>query len=72
MTDSTVASLCLSIEASIIMLKNEDQATLSFFYLIGLLPGGIMKDDVKNIWKECDKSIGSDYHIKKLKEVSLI
>ena len=40
-TDSTVASLILSIEASVSILQKEDEYALQFFYMIGLLPGGI-------------------------------
>ncbi len=50
-TDSTVASLCLSIEVSITVLQKEDTVALSLFYLIGLLPGGIFKDELVRIWK---------------------
>lgn len=40
-TDSTVASLRLSLEASIKILEKEDKVCLQFFFLIGMLPGGV-------------------------------
>lgn len=45
-TDSTVASLCLSLEVSITVLRTEDPIALSLFYLIGLMPGGIFKGEL--------------------------
>ncbi len=44
--DSTVASLRLSLEASISVL---DKESLSFFFLIGMLPGGIDENELDNI-----------------------
>lgn len=72
MTDSTVASLCLSLEASIIVLEKEDQFTLHFFYLVGLLPGGVFKDECAHIWKMGGKDPGYQYHIDKLMTLSLL
>jgi len=45
-TDSTVASLLLSLEASIVILQDTDKQTLKFLFLIGLLPGGVFKDEL--------------------------
>ena len=51
-TDSTVASLRLSLEASILILEKEDKESLDFFFLIGLLPGGVSSEDLTDIWGE--------------------
>ena len=44
--DSTVASLRLSLEASIKILEREDKEGLSFFFFIGMLPGGVSADEL--------------------------
>ena len=43
-SNSTVASLRLSLEASIKMLEKENKESLQFFFFVGLLPGGIYED----------------------------
>lgn len=69
-TNSTVASLCLSLEASIALLQ--DQAdTLSFFYLIGLLPGGIFKDELQKIVPR-EKADAVDQQVQRLMDLSLL
>lgn len=45
-TDSTVASLRLSLEASIKILEKEDKECLRFFFFIGMLPGGVYEEDL--------------------------
>ncbi len=42
--DSAVASLRVSLEASLQVLEREDPDTYSFFYFLGLLPGGVSED----------------------------
>jgi len=49
-TDSTVASLRMSLEASIKILEKEDKMCLRFFFLIGMLPGGVFGEDLEDIW----------------------
>lgn len=56
--DSTVASLCLSLEASIAVLQEKnDERTIGLFFMIGLLPGGIFKNELSQIVN--DTSINS-------------
>jgi hypothetical protein len=43
-SDSTVASIRLSLEASIKILQKEDTESLKFFFFLGLLPGGVYED----------------------------
>jgi hypothetical protein len=45
-SDSTVASLRLSLEASIKVLEKEDKESLRFFFLMGMLPGGVTEDEL--------------------------
>lgn len=47
--DSTVASLRLSLEASIKILDKEDKKSLQFFFLIGMLPGGIKEEELSQL-----------------------
>ena len=65
--DSTVASLRLSLEASIKILEKEDKESLQFFFLVGMLPGGIEEEELQELW-------GPDYrkHVDKLMNLSLI
>lgn len=65
--DSTVASLRLSLEVSIKVLQNEDLQALQFFFLIGMLPGGIEEEELAEIW-------GIDYkkHLDSLMNLSLV
>lgn len=49
-TDSTVASLRLSLEATIKIIEKEDKESLEFFFLIGMLPGGVSDDELNDIW----------------------
>ncbi|CDW71451.1 UNKNOWN [Stylonychia lemnae] len=65
--DSTVASLRVSLEASITVLQREDPSAYNFFFLIGMLPGGIEEDELVELW-------GPDYskHIEILLNFSLI
>jgi hypothetical protein len=51
-TDSTVASLRLSLEASIKILEKDDLECLRFFFLIGMLPGGVYEQDLEAVWGE--------------------
>ena len=44
--DSTVASLRLSLEVSIKILEKEDKQSLSFFFFIGMLPGGVLEEEL--------------------------
>jgi hypothetical protein len=50
--DQAIASLCLSLEISVNILEKDDHDALAFFYLIGLLPGGIFKNELSSIWKK--------------------
>ena len=43
-SDSTVASLRMSLEVSIKLLQKEDHDALKFFFFIGLLPGGVYEN----------------------------
>ena len=51
-TDSTVGSLVRSLEVSVAILQNEDKYSLQFFYMIGLLPGGVYDYELKELWKK--------------------
>lgn len=51
-TDSTVASLRLSLEASLKILEKEDKNCLRFFFFIGMLPGGVYEEDLEDMWKD--------------------
>lgn len=65
--DQTVASLRLSLEASLKFLSSEDNQSLRFFFLIGMLPGGVYEQELERIWgSDCNK------HVEKLKNLSLI
>jgi hypothetical protein len=70
--DSTVASLCLSIEASIMMLQSDDVNSLSLFYLIGLLPGGIFKEELEHIWRKKGEKTGCEAFVDNLMKLSLV
>ena len=48
--DSTVASLRVSLEASIKVLEKEDPQSLQFFFFIGMLPGGIEEEELNECW----------------------
>lgn len=65
--DCTVASLRVSLEASVMMLEKEDPVALELFFLIGLMPGGVNEDQLKKMnirqWEEKSK---------KLREFSLV
>ena len=45
-SDSTVASLRLSLEASIKVIDKEAKESLRFFFLMGLLPGGAFEEEL--------------------------
>lgn len=66
-TDSTVASLRLSLEASILILEKEDKEALQFFFMIGLLPGGVSDEELIEIWGENWQQMAE-----KLESVSLL
>ena len=66
-TDSTVASLRLSLEASILILEKEDKKALQFFFMIGLLPGGVSDEELIEIWGENWQQMAE-----KLESVSLL
>lgn len=55
--DSTVASLRLSLEASLMVLEREDKEGLKFFFLIGMLPGGAFSEELEAIY-------GSEWSLK--------
>lgn len=65
--DSTVASLRLSLELSIKILEKENSQSVSFFFMIGLLPGGVYEYELKDLW-------GPDWekHIQNLVNFSLV
>lgn len=65
--DSTVASLRLSLEVSIKSLEKENSQSLQFFFLIGLLPGGVYEQEFKDLW-----GIDWEKHIKLLCNYSLV
>ena len=65
--DSTVASLRLSLEASIKIMQKEDSESLQFFFFIGMLPGGIEEEELEQIWGPNSKK-----HIEQLVRFSLI
>ena len=65
--DSTVASLRLSLEASIKILEKEDKEGLSFFFFIGMLPGGVTEEELLELWGDCYKK-----HLENLQNLSLI
>jgi hypothetical protein len=71
--DQAVASLCLSLEISVGILEKDDQNALAFFYLIGLLPGGIFKKELPFIWKRISETdAGYEAHVEKLMQLSLL
>jgi hypothetical protein len=43
-SNSTVASLRMSLEASVRIVEKQSKESLSFFFMIGLLPSGINED----------------------------
>ena len=45
-----MASLRVSLEASIKVLEKDDKEALSFFYLVGMLPSGIFEEELKDLW----------------------
>ena len=65
--DSTVASLRLSLEASIKILEREDKEGLSFFFFIGMLPGGVSEEELEELWGDCYHK-----HLDNLLNLSLI
>ncbi len=71
--DQAVASLCLSLEISVEILEKDDHDALAFFYLIGLMPGGIFKSELSHIWKKnSDSDAGYEAHIDTLMKLSLM
>lgn len=48
--DSIMASLRLSVHVSVKMIKDSDPVSLQLFLLLGLLPGGVKKAELKEIW----------------------
>lgn len=71
--DQAVASLCLSLEISVAILEKDDHDALAFFYLIGLLPGGIFKNELPLIWKKnSDSDVGFEAHVETLMKLSLL
>ena len=65
--DSTVASLRLSLEASIKILQKDDSESVQFFFMIGLLPGGIYETELMDMW-----GTGWERHIRNLVNYSLV
>ena len=65
--DSSVASLRVSLEASLTVLEREESETYSFFYMMGLLPGGITH---KNLCKMNIENL--DHKLETLEQYCLI
>jgi hypothetical protein len=71
--DQAIASLCLSLEISVTILEKDDHDALAFFYLIGLLPGGIFKYELPSIWRKTSESDpGYEAHVQTLMKLSLL
>jgi len=49
-TDSVVASVRVSLEASLKFLERDSPETYRFFFLIGMLPGGILDFELEKLW----------------------
>jgi len=50
--DSTVASLRVSLEASIQILEKEDAESYNFFFMLGMLPGGATGEELESMYGE--------------------
>ena len=50
-------SLNFSTEAIIQMLEEGHPACLQLFYFLGCLPGGLLIDQLHDIWEDCDEPI---------------
>lgn len=48
--DGVMASLRLSVHCSVEMILKSDPASLQLFLILGLLPGGIRKDELSELW----------------------
>lgn len=49
-TDSVVASVRVSLEASLKFLEKDNPETYRFFFLIGMLPGGVYEYELEKLW----------------------